>query len=195
MPDGRHVVAVVAVDAAGNRRPASQTLDVVIDRVSPEFTSFPLLMLRRGQVTDDGYPMRYTWTATDEGTGLSQVRIGPGEYCCFTTGPAETSFDFTVPAESSVAWRLWLYDGVGRTTKTVRDGYVSTVPWRQADFSDHWRRQASSDAIDGSEWLSTRVGDRLKVTAEGLARSPGSRRQDPPEGGPTCCSTGRLSTR
>ncbi len=155
------------LDAAGNRQPAAHTLDVIVDKVSPAFTSFPLLMLRRGQVTDSGYPMRYTWTGTDEGTGLSQVRIGPGADCCYTTGAQRTSFDFTVEPESSVAWRLWLYDGVGRTTYTVRDGYVSTVPWSQTARSDGWRQQASSEAIDGSEWLSKDVGDRLKVTAEG----------------------------
>ncbi len=167
VPEGSHVVGVAALDAAGNRQAATHTLDVIVDTVSPTFTSFPLLMLRRGKVTDDGYPMRYTWTGTDVGTGLSQVRIGPGADCCYTTGAQRTSYDFTVAPESSVAWRLWLYDGVGRTTHTVRDGYVSAVPWSQIALSDGWRRQAASGAIDGSEWLSTRVGDRLKVTAEG----------------------------
>ena len=41
VPEGTHEVGVVAVDAAGNRRPSTHTLDVVVDKVSPIFTSFP----------------------------------------------------------------------------------------------------------------------------------------------------------
>ncbi len=165
--EGSHVVGITALDASGNRRTATNTLQVIVDTVSPTFTSFPLLLLRRGQVTAGGYPMRYTWTGTDIGTGLSQVRIGPGADCCYTTGPSRTSFDFTVEPESSVAWRLWLYDGVGRTTFTVRDGYVSTIPWTQTDRSKGWQRKSDSKALDGSEWLSTLAGDRLTVEVEG----------------------------
>ncbi|MCZ3386780.1 MAG: hypothetical protein LH630_07395 [Actinomycetia bacterium] len=165
--EGEHVVEVVALDAIGNRQSAAHSLDVVVDKVSPTFTSFTLLLLRRGQVTDDGYPMRYTWTGTDVGTGLSQVRIGPTPDCCYSTGPGRTSFDFTVEPESSVAWRLWLYDGVGRTTYTVRDGYVSPVPWGDTRRSDGWRRTADGAAMDDSQWRSTHQGDRLKATVEG----------------------------
>ena len=167
VPEGSHIVGVTALDAAGNLRTATHTLDVVVDTVSPTFTSFPLLLLRRGQVTADGYPMRYTWTGTDVGTGLSQVRIGPRQNCCYATGASMTSFDFTVEPMSSVAWRLWLYDGVGRTTFTVRDGYVSTVPWSETDRSKNWRRKSDSKALNGSEWVSSRAGDRLKVKVEG----------------------------
>ncbi|MCZ3387788.1 MAG: hypothetical protein LH645_01410 [Actinomycetia bacterium] len=167
VPEGSHVLGVIALDAAGNRQTAVHTLQVVVDKVSPTFTSFPLLLLRRGQVTEDGYPMRYTWTGADVGTGLSQVRIGPGADCCYTTDPWRTSFDFTVEPESSVAWRLRLYDGVGRTTVTVRDGYVSTVPWSQTDRSKTWQRKSDPKAVGGSEWLSTMAGDRLKVDVDG----------------------------
>jgi hypothetical protein len=167
VPEGRHVVGVQAVDAAGNRRGSTHTLDVVIDKVSPTFTSFPLLLLRKGQVSEQGYPMRFTWTATDVGTGLSHVRIGPNQSCCYTTGPDRTRFDFTVEPRSLVTWRLWLYDGVGRITKTQRDGYVAPIAWGSTKRSDGWRRHADASAIDGSEWLSTQPGDRLTVTAEG----------------------------
>lgn len=167
VPDGAHVVEIVAVDEADNRQPATHALDVVIDTVSPTFTSFPLLLLRRGQVTDEGYPMRYTWTGTDVGTGLSEVRIGPGPECCYTTSPLRTSFDFSIPPESSVAWRLWLYDGVGRTDYTVRDGYVSPVSWAQVHRSAGWRKQADDEAIDGAEWVSTAEGERLSVRIAG----------------------------
>ena len=167
VPEGAHVVGVEAVDAAGNRRASTHTLEVVIDTVSPTFTSFPLLLLRKGQVTDEGYPMRFTWTGADVGTGLSHVRIGPNETCCYTTGPQETSFDFTVEPRSAVAWRLWLYDGVGRLTKTIRDGYVAPVGWRETRRSDGWRRHADASAIDGSEWLSDRAGDRFTVSTTG----------------------------
>lgn len=167
VPEGTHVVSVVAVDAAGNRRASTHSLDVVIDTVSPTFTSFPLLLLRKGQVTEQGYPMRFTWTGTDIGTGLSHVRIGPNETCCYTTGAEQTSFDFTVEPRSAVAWRLWLYDGVGRLTKTIRDGYVAPVDWRTTKRSDGWRRHADASAIDGSEWRSARAGDRFTVSAAG----------------------------
>lgn len=167
VPEGTHVVDVEAVDAAGNRRTSTHSLDVVIDTVSPTFTSFPLLLLRKGQVTEQGYPMRFTWTGTDVGTGLSHVRIGPNETCCYTTGAEETRFDFTVEPRSAVAWRLWLFDGVGRLTKTLRDGYVAPVDWKSTKRSDGWRRHADASAIDGSEWRSTRAGDRFSVSAAG----------------------------
>jgi hypothetical protein len=167
VPEGRHVVGVSAVDAAGNRQASTHTLDVVIDKVSPTFTSNPLLLLRKGQVTDEGYPMRFAWTGTDVGSGLSHVRIGPNETCCYTTGPEQTKFDFTVEPRSAVAWRLWLYDGVGRTTKALRDGYVAPVDWTSTQRSDGWRQRADPSVIDGSEWQSTRHGDRFSVTTVG----------------------------
>lgn len=167
VPEGTHVVGVDAVDAAGNRRASTHTLDVVVDKVSPTFTSFPLLLLRKGQVSEEGYPMRFTWTGTDVGTGLSHVRIGPNQTCCYTTGAKETSFDFTMEPRSAVAWRLWLYDGVGRLTKTLRDGYVAPVEWGSTKRSDGWRRQSDASAIDGSEWRSARAGDRFTVSAAG----------------------------
>ncbi len=167
VPEGRHLVGIIAVDSAGNRRNASHDLDVVVDKTSPTFTSFPLLVLRRGQASEAGYPMRFTWTGTDVGTGLASVRIGPNEQCCYTTGPRRTQFDFTVEPESSVAWRIWLYDGVGRTTRTVRDGYVSTVPWSDVTYRNKWRKQSDSAALDGSEWQTRRSGAKASATVEG----------------------------
>jgi len=78
-------------------------------------------MLRRGQVTPEGYPMKYTWTGSDVGTGISQVWIGPNAECCYATGGQRTRFDFTVEPKSTLAWRVWLYDGVGRNTHAVRE--------------------------------------------------------------------------
>lgn len=167
VPEGTHIVAIIAIDAAGNRQMATHSLDVTIDKVSPTFTSFPLLVLRRGKVTDDGYPMRYTWTGTDVGTGLSTVRIGPNQECCYTTAASSTSYNFTVAPESSVAWRLWLYDGVGRSTHTQRDGYVSQSPRSATDRSDSWHKHSDALAMDGTEWVSTSTGGRFKTTVSG----------------------------
>lgn len=167
VPEGRHVVGVTAVDAAGNRQPAEHTLDVVVDKVSPTFTSFPLLLLRIGRVTDAGYPVRYTWTGTDVGTGLAQVTIGPSSECCFTVSPELTSFDFTVEPESPVAWRLRLYDGVGRIGRVIRDAYISPVPWSESRHSNGWTQRPDSSAIDDSEWVSSTKGDRFSFKAVG----------------------------
>ncbi len=167
VPEGRHVVGVAALDAAGNRQEASHDLDVLVDKTSPTFTSFPLLLLTRGQATESGYPMRFTWSGTDVGSGLASVRIGPNEQCCYTTGPRRTHYDFTVEPQSSVAWRIWLYDGVGRTTRTVRDGYVATVPWSDVTYRSRWRKQSDSAALDGSEWQTRRSGAKASATVEG----------------------------
>ena len=167
VPDGQHVVGLTAVDAAGNRQEATHTLDVVVDKVSPTFTSLPLLLLRKGKVTNQGYPMRFTWTGADVGTGLASVRIGPNEQCCYTVGPRRTTFDFPVEPKSSVAWRIWLYDGVGRMTRTVRDGYVSTVPGRDITYRDRWKKHRDAAAMDGSEWQTKRRGARATTTVIG----------------------------
>jgi hypothetical protein len=167
VPDGHHVVGVTAVDAAGNRRASTNSLDVIIDKVSPHFTSFPLLLLRKGQVTKQGYPMRYTWTGDDVGTGLAKVRIGPDEQCCFEVGPRRTSYDFVVGPRSSVAWRLFLYDGVGRKTRTIRDGYVAPVDWADTRRTGKWRVQQDGSLLGGSEWLNKHPGDRFSTTVEG----------------------------
>ena len=167
VPEGIHEVAVVAIDAAGNRRGSTHTLDVVVDKVSPEFTSFPRLLLRKGPVTATGYPMRFTWTGVDVGTGLTEVRFGPNEECCYSTSPAATHFDFTIPPRSEVVWRIWLVDGVGRVAKTPRDGYVAPVPWRDMAISAGWKKSDDAMAIDGSEWISTNAGDRVRITHEG----------------------------
>lgn len=167
VPEGTHVVGVEAVDAAGNRRVSTHTLAVVIDKVSPTFTSFPLLLLREGQVSEQGYPVRFTWTGADVGTGLSHVRIGPNQTCCYTTGPKRTHFDFTVEPRSLVPWRLRLYDRVGRSAKSLRDAYVAPVPWGSTTRSNGWGRHADPSAMDGSEWQSTRPGDRLTVRSAG----------------------------
>ena len=167
VPEGVHEVGVVAVDAAGNRRASTHSLDVVVDKVSPVFTSFPRLLLRPGPVTPDGYPMRFTWTGTDEGTGIQEVRFGPNSECCYSTSPSRTRFDFTIAPRSQLVWRIWLVDGVGRVAKAPRDGYVAPVAWRDASLSDGWKRAPDSTAIDGSEWVSTKVGDRMRLTLEG----------------------------
>lgn len=167
VPEGRHTVTVTAVDQAGNRQPATHALDVVVDKVSPVFTSFPLLLLRRGPVSDAGYPMRFTWTGSDEGTGLTLGRIGPDESCCYAFDPTLGRYDFTVPPQSSTAWRIWLYDGVGRLVRTGRDGYVSPVPWTATQRSDGWTRTQDARALDGSEWISDQAGDRFRTSVQG----------------------------
>jgi hypothetical protein len=167
VPEGTHTVSVTAVDSAGNRRPATNTLDVVVDKESPVFTSHPLLLLRTGPITDAGYPMRFTWSGSDEGTGLALGRIGPDESCCYTFDPTLNQYDFAVPAQSSVAWRIWLYDGVGRLTRTGRDGYVAPVPWSDTRRSVGWERAADAQALDGSEWISDDRGDRFRTAVQG----------------------------
>jgi hypothetical protein len=167
VPDGTHVVAVTAVDAAGNRRASTHSLDVVIDKVSPHFTSFPLLLLRKGPVTEQGYPMRYTWTGDDVGTGLAKVRIGPDEQCCFEVAATRTSFDFAVAPRSQMAWRIFLYDGVGRKTRTIRDGYVAPVTWSDTHRNGDWQVVDDPSALGGSEWLSKDAGDRFRVEVDG----------------------------
>jgi hypothetical protein len=167
VPDGQHIVTVAAVDAAGNRQEATNSLDVVVDKVSPVFTSFPLLLLRRGPVTDAGYPMRYTWTGTDEGTGLALGRIGPNGSCCYSFDPNLPHYDFTVEPESSVAWRIWLLDGVGRFARTARDGYVSALPWSKTSHSGSWRKHSRATSMQGAEWLSRKKGDRFSFKVQG----------------------------
>lgn len=167
VPDGHHVVAVNAVDASSNRRASTHTLDVVIDKISPVFTSWPRLLMRTGPVTTDGYPMRYTWSGSDEGTGLVDVRIGPNPECCYQTTPDRTHFDFTIPPRSEMVWRVFLIDGVGRMVKTPRDGYVAPVAWNKTSRSDGWRRAVDESSLDGSEWVSTSLGEKFRVKAEG----------------------------
>ena len=167
VPDGSHVVGVTAIDTSGNRRDSTHVLDVVVDKVSPWFTSRPELLLRRGPVTSEGYPMRYTWTGDDEGTGLAAVRIGPDAECCYTLAPDLTQFDFTIGPRSGVTWRIFLVDGVGRLARAPRTGYVAPIPWNKTHHSDGWRQVADGDALDGSEWLSNRQGARFSVTAAG----------------------------
>jgi len=164
VPDGQHVVTVAAVDAVGNRQEATNSLDVVIDTVSPVFTSRPLLLLRRGPVTNAGYPMRFTWTGSDEGTGLALGRIGPNGSCCYSFDPNLTHYDFTVEPESSVAWRIWLYDGVGRTTHVPRDGYVSALPWSATTHVGSWHKVSH---VNGSQWLSKKKDDRFTFKVDG----------------------------
>ena len=98
-----HTVTVAALDQAGNERLATHALDVVVDTVSPVFTSNPRLLLRRGQVTEAGYPMRFTWSGRDEGTGLVLGRIGPDAACCYAFDPTLDQYDFTVRPRSSTA--------------------------------------------------------------------------------------------
>jgi hypothetical protein len=167
VPDGSHIVALAAIDASGNRTASTHTLDVVVDKVDPWFTSSPRLSLRIGPVTETGYPMRYTWSGSDEGTGLVAARIGPDRDCCFTLSPARTHYDFTLPPRSETCWRMWLVDGVGRVAKVPRSGYVAPALWRDTTHSGRWHQADGAGALDGSEWLSERPGDRFSVTAQG----------------------------
>jgi hypothetical protein len=167
VPEGQHTLTVIAIDESGNRREASHELAVVVDKVSPTFTSFPLLLLRTGTVTDGGYPMRYTWSGHDVGTGLAYAWVGPNSSCCYRVGPAREYLDFHIPARSATAWRIWLFDGVGRTEQTIRDGYVEALPWRHTIRSRGWSKADSSTAIDGSEWMSRHSGDRFRTTVTG----------------------------
>lgn len=165
--DGRHTVTVVALDAAGNETSADHALDVVVDTVSPVFTSRPRLLLRTGPVTEAAYPMRYTWSGTDEGTGLALGRIGSNSSCCYPVDPTLGRYDFTVRPGSSVAWRIWLYDGVGRLARSGRDGYVTPVDWSLTRRSPGWSLTAVPGALDGSEWVSAERGQRFRATAQG----------------------------
>jgi hypothetical protein len=167
VPDGSHTVGVTALDETGNRRDATHTLAVVVDKIDPRFTTKPQLFLRKGAVTSAGYPMRYTWAGTDEGTGLVAARIGPNQECCYELAPTRTKFDFTVPPESSTVWRMWLVDGVGRIVKTPRSGYVDPAAWNTTKHSARWHKDADSAALDGWEWVSTHSGDRFSITATG----------------------------
>lgn len=167
VPDGRHVVSVEALDAAGNRRAATHSLGVLVDTVSPVFTSYPQLLLRTGPVTAAGYPLRFTWSGTDEGTGLAQGWVGPNETCCYRVDPTAGRYDFTVAPRSSTAWRIWLYDGVGRVTRTGRDGYVAPVPWRQTRHTGRWVHSDDPAYLDGWQWVSRHRGDRFTATVEG----------------------------
>ncbi len=54
VPDGSHVVGLTAVDASGNRREATHTPDVIVDKDSPTFASLPLLQWAAG---GDGQPL------------------------------------------------------------------------------------------------------------------------------------------
>ncbi|HEX5016864.1 MAG TPA: hypothetical protein VFX15_04695 [Actinomycetes bacterium] len=170
VPDGSHQVGVVAVDASGNRRDSTQSLEVVVDKLSPYFNSRPTLFLRTGRVTSEGYPMRATWSGGDEGTGLVAVHIGPNEGCCYTLDPDLTQFDFTVAPRSELNWRITLIDGVGRLTGRPRSGYVSPVAWAKTKHSDGWRQAQDPSASDGWEWVSTHRGDRfsMKVLGESV---------------------------
>jgi hypothetical protein len=171
VPDGAHDIAVVAVDDSGNRRPANQTLDVFVDKVSPTFTSFPLLLLRRGQVSMDAIPVRYTWTATDVGTGLSQVRIGYGPTCCTLVDVDSTHHDFTVPAYSDRNWRVFLYDGVGRTERVTRQVAITPLPNAQMEAKGSWSKRKLKGAVDNDERVSSKPGDRMVFRVAGRSVS------------------------
>ncbi|MEO8330292.1 MAG: hypothetical protein ABI586_09820 [Candidatus Nanopelagicales bacterium] len=171
VPDGEHTVTVTAVDTSGNRQPANQILDVVVDKFSPIFTSFPLLLLRTGPVTLDAIPVRYTWTASDEGTGLDHIRIGYGHDCCFQVAPTLSSYDFTVEQGSLRNWRVFIYDGVGRTERVTRQVVVEPVAAGQIDRVGNWETRTVDGAIGDDERISTKAGDRftMKVTGRSVA--------------------------
>ena len=165
--EGAHTVTVAAVDAAGNRTYATNSLDVVVDKVDPWFTSQPRLRLWRGEVTDAGYPMRYTWAGEDAGTGLVSARIGPGATCCFTVPATLRHFDFAVPPRSEMVWRIRLIDGVGREARQPRSGYVSPARWRDTEHSRGWRKVHAPKAMGGSELVSSGRGDTFTIAAAG----------------------------
>jgi hypothetical protein len=165
--EGTHIVTVAAVDAAGNRTYGTHGLDVVVDKVDPWFTSQPHLQLWPGPVTRAGFPMRYTWTGDDVGTGLVSARIGPGVACCFTVPASLTHYDFMVPARSEMVWRLRLVDGVGREARVPRSGYVSPARWDDTHRSSGWRRADSGGALGGSEFVTSRRGSSLSFTSTG----------------------------
>ena len=167
VPDGSHTVAVTASDAADNIRLSTHTLAVIVDKISPVFTTTPKVRLRKGSVTPEGYPMRYTWTAVDEGTGLVEARIGPNDECCYTVSPNLKHFDFTVEPRSSKTWRIRVFDGVGRIARAPRSAYVAPVPWSHTRHSTNWQQRQDSSALDGSEWVSKKAGDRVRLTTDG----------------------------
>jgi hypothetical protein len=167
VPEGRHQVTVTAVDSAGNRRNANQSLDVLVDGHSPTFTSVPKLLMRRGPVSMDAIPVRYTWTATDVGSGLAQVRIGYGPTCCTFVDVNATRYDFTVASHSDRNWRVFLYDGVGRREHFASPVQIDAVP--NSDLKRHgsWRMRPVSGALGQTEWLSRTSGDRMAVRVRG----------------------------
>ena len=168
---GEHVIQITALDEAGNRQPANQTVDVVVDKVDPVFTSYPLLLLHTGQVTMDAIPVRFTWTASDKGTGLAQTRVGYGDDCCFWLSPTSTKHDFTVAVGSLRNWRVWVEDGVGRFARAARQVDIEPVAEKQITRVGNWRTRAIDGAINDDERVSSTPGDRLvvKVTGRSVA--------------------------
>ncbi|HVQ87997.1 MAG TPA: hypothetical protein VMT88_07435 [Actinomycetes bacterium] len=171
VPDGQHVITVTAVDASGNRQPANHSIDVVVDKVTPVFTSFPLLILRTGPVALDAIPVRYTWTAADEGTGLAHIRVGYGHDCCFQLAPTATSFNFTVEQGSLRNWRVFIEDGVGRIERVTRQVVVEPVRPGDVKRVGEWDVRSVSGAIDGDERISSKSGDRVSVKVTGRSVS------------------------
>jgi len=171
VPNGEHVIQITALDDAGNRQPANQTVDVVVDKVSPVFTSYPLLLLHTGQVTMDAIPVRFTWTASDRGTGLAQIRVGYGDTCCFWLSPTSTKHDFTVASGSLRNWRVWVEDGVGRFARAARQVVIEPVAQKHITRVGNWPTREVEGAINDDERVSSTQGDRLvvKVTGRSVA--------------------------
>ncbi len=169
--DGEHVISITALDDAGNRQPANQTVDVVVDKISPVFTSYSVLRLRTGAVSMDALPVRYTWTAADEGTGLAKIRVGYGHSCCFWLPPEATMHDFTVPIRSLRNWRVFLYDGVGRMERVTRQVFIEPIDPKLVTREGKWPTRTVDGALGGDERVSSNVGDRvvLKVTGRSVA--------------------------
>ena len=167
VPEGYHTVSVTAIDSSGNQTVADHFLDVVVDKESPTFTSNPRLVMRTGRVTPDSIPVRYSWTATDVGTGLQRVRVGYGTTCCFEPDVTATSQDFDVAWHSTANWRIYLYDGVGRTVHKLRSAYITAVPSSKVQRKGDWSKRTVDGALDGTEAVSLSEGDKAIVTVTG----------------------------
>jgi hypothetical protein len=87
--------------------------------------------------------------------------------CCYSFDPNLSHYDFTVEPESLVAWRLSMYDGVGRMVRTRRDGYVSALPWSATQKLGKWRKQTRNSAMGTKEWVSKKKGDRFSFSVTG----------------------------
>ena len=95
--------------------------------------------------------------------GLPWAASDPMVQCCYSFDPNLTHYDFTVEPESSVAWRIWLYDGVGRTSRR------EMVTSRRC----HGRRRHTLATgtrfrhANGSQWLSKKKDDRFSFKVDG----------------------------
>jgi len=167
--DGTHILTITAVDEAGNRQLANQQLSVVVDKVDPTFLPGASLDMRRGHVTSEAIPMRYTWKARDVGTGLSHFRVGYGSTCCFETGPKTTSANFEIPAYSDRTFRVIAFDGVGRTDHVSRKAWIHPLAHKQLAYRGGWKSQQVAGSFGLKEHTSNDRGDRAVFNVRGRA--------------------------